>query len=164
MMSNLWHVLYTAPRAEKRVNIQLLELGVETYLPLYQATRQWVDRKKLVEVPLFSSYIFVRHTARDYFRIVQTQGVVRFVYYCGRPAVIREEEINRIREFLVRTDGYRTWLEPEMSVEIIRGPFCGAIGQIERVGRNKLRLRINALGTVVYAELERESVRVLEMA
>lgn len=163
-MSNLWHVLYTAPRAEKRVNSQLLQLGVETYLPLYQTTRQWVDRKKLIEMPLFSSYIFVRHSEGQYFPIVQTQGVVRFVYYCGKPAVIREAEINRIREFLARTDGYRTWLEPDMGVEIIRGPFCGAIGHIERVGRNKLRLRISALGTVVYAELERESVRVLEMA
>jgi len=163
-MKELWHVLYTAPRAEKKVNVQLMQLGVETYLPMQFVIRQWADRKKRIEVPLFSSYLFVRYEERDYFPIVQTRGVVRFVFHCGKPAVIRNEEIERIRTFLDRTSGYRTWLEPEMSVEVINGPFCGSVGQIERVGRHKLRLRISALGLIVFAELEKESVRVLESA
>lgn len=161
-MDEKWHVLYTAPRAEKRVNDQLEQLGIETYLPLQFVTRQWADRKKRVEVPLFNSYLFVRSNERNYFPIVQTQGVVRFVYHCGKPATIRHFEIERIRQFLIQTSGYRTWLEPEMVVEIIKGPFCGAVGEVERINKNKLRLRINALNLVVYAELDRESVRILE--
>lgn len=163
-MENSWHVLYTAPRAEKRVNQQLAELGIQTFLPLQFVIRQWADRKKRVEVPLFSSYIFVRNSEREYYSIVQTPGVVRFVYHCGRPAVIRSDEIDRIRQFLQKTQGHHTWLEPDMKVEIVNGPFCGSVGKIERVGRHRLRLRINALGIVVYAELEKESVRVLQPA
>lgn len=163
-MKESWHVIYTAPRAEKKVNVQLMQLGVETYLPMQYVIRQWSDRKKRVEVPLFSSYLFVRYEERFYYPIVQTQGVVRFVYHCGKPAVIRNGEIERIRKFLDKTSGYRTWLEPEMKVEVIEGPFCGSVGMIERIGRHRLRLRISALGLIVYAELEKESVRVFETA
>ncbi|MDD2964044.1 MAG: UpxY family transcription antiterminator [Bacteroidales bacterium] len=163
-MENFWHVIYTAPRAEKRVHAQLIEMGVETYLPLHQVIRQWADRKKQVELPLFTSYVFVNNSEREYYDILQTNGVVRFVYHCGRPAIIKAEEIMRIRQFLEKTRGYRTWLEPEMEVEIVKGPLCGSVGRIERVGRHKLRLRISALGLIVQAELDRESIRVLQPA
>ena len=70
-----WNVLYTTPRAEKKVYNRLVEMDIETYLPLYKTIRQWSDRKKKVEVPLFNSYIFVRSSEKQRFEILSVYGV-----------------------------------------------------------------------------------------
>lgn len=82
-----WNVLYTAPRAEKQVKERIEALGVECFLPLHRTPRVWSDRVKIVEVPLFNSYIFVRcpdDVLRDLLRVY---GVVRIVFYNKKPAI-----------------------------------------------------------------------------
>jgi transcriptional antiterminator RfaH len=63
---NKWYALYTRPRAEKQVYQRLTEAGVETFLPLQKTYRMWSDRKKLVEKPLLSSYIFVNTKSKHF--------------------------------------------------------------------------------------------------
>ena len=137
-----WNVLYTTPRAEKKVYNRLVEMDIETYLPLYKTIRQWSDRKKKVEVPLFNSYIFVRSSEKQRFEILSVYGVVRYLYYLGKPAIIRQKEIDGIRRFLNQTEGYKISVEVGDKVEIASGVFEGVFGEVIRVGKGKLVFQI----------------------
>nr|NQU93430.1 UpxY family transcription antiterminator [Bacteroidota bacterium] len=154
-----WLVIYTTPRAEKKVNERLLEAGVETYLPLYTTIRQWSDRKKKVQVPLFNSYIFVNVTQKQRYNVLQVYGVVRFLYYLGKPAIVRQKEIDSIRRFLKQTEGLKIRVEVGEIVEISTGPMEGIYGEVIRVGKEKLVLQIEQLGMSLVAEVEKGMVR-----
>ncbi len=93
-----WLVVYTRSRYEKKVDLLLKQQGINSYCPLVKTKRKWADRYKLVEEPLFSSYLFVHISTKDLSRVQQTQGVVNFVYHDGRPATIAEQDIERIKE------------------------------------------------------------------
>ena len=94
------YALYTKPRWEKKVFRLLTERGMEAYCPLNKVRKKWSDRIKLVEEPLFKSYVFVHtdETGKADVRLVD--GVLNFVYWNGKPAIVREKEINDIRRFL----------------------------------------------------------------
>ena len=88
-----WLAVYTRPRWEKKVNQLLAEKGVERYCPLNKIRRKWSDRVKVVEEPLFKSYVFVKVNDEDRTDVRMTPGVINFVYWQGKPAVIKEKEI-----------------------------------------------------------------------
>jgi transcription antitermination factor NusG len=154
-----WLVVYTTPRAEKRVNNRLEEQGIETYLPLYKTIRQWSDRKKKVELPLFNSYVFVRVGERERYKVLETNGVVRFLFYLHKPAVVRDNEIEAIRLFLHQTEGLKIKVEVGQKVEISSGPMEGVYGEVVRIGKDKLMLRIEQLSMSLVAEVDRGMVR-----
>ena len=79
-----WYAVYTNSRAEKRVSERISEMGIETFLPLQKTLRQWSDRKKLVEKPLISSYVFVKAVPKEFFPIRTTDGVVKFIMIQGK--------------------------------------------------------------------------------
>jgi transcription antitermination factor NusG len=154
-----WLVIYTTPRAEKKVNERLRERGIETYLPLYKTIRQWSDRKKKVELPLFNSYIFVCVSESERIKVLQTDGVVRFLYFLGKPAVVRDKEIEAIRLFLHETEGLKIKVEVGQKVEIASGPMEGIYGEVIRIGKDKLLLRIEELAMSLVAEVDRGMVK-----
>ncbi|MCX2452207.1 UpxY family transcription antiterminator [Pedobacter sp. PLR] len=94
-----WLVIYTRPRWEKKVERLLQLQGIESYCPLRKVMNQWADRIKQVDLPLFSSYVFVRINERDAYKVRQTIGVMNFVYYMAKPAVIKDQVIEKIREY-----------------------------------------------------------------
>ena len=98
-MEKQWYVIYTRPRWEKKVDRLLKQQDIESYCPIRKVTNQWADRKKEVELPLFSSYVFVRITQREEYRVRQTLGVLNFIYYMARPAIIRDSVIEKIKHF-----------------------------------------------------------------
>ena len=154
-----WLVVYTKPRAEKKVNDRLMERDIETYLPLYTTIRQWSDRKKKVELPLFNSYIFVRVGAKERFKVLETYGVVRFLFYLRKPAVVRDNEIEAIKQFLHQTEGLKIKVEVGQKVEISSGPMEGVFGKVVRIGKEKLVLHIEQLSMTLVAEVDRGMVR-----
>ena len=156
-----WLVIYTRPRAEKQVNQRLIEEGFETFLPLQKVVRQWSDRKKKVEIPLFSSYIFIYTKEKEREKILNVYGVVRFVFYLGKPAVVREIEIENIKEFLHRTKGSEIKFEYNKIVEITEGPLKGKSGIIEQIGKNTLKISIEQLGVNLIANVNKSTVRQL---
>jgi transcription antitermination factor NusG len=85
---------------EKKVHALLSERGYVSYCPLNKVRKQWSDRVKVVEEPLFKSYVFVQLDARQKTDVRFVNGVVNFVYWLGKPAMIREDEIVRIRKFM----------------------------------------------------------------
>lgn len=162
MSLQAWYAIYTKPRNEKRVEERFASLGLETYLPLHKVLRQWSDRRKKVEVPLINSYVFVKAGEDDFHRVLDTDGVVRFLFYLGKPARIRAAEIEAMKRFLELSQGYRVWLQPDEDVEITEGPLKGSSGRIERIGKDKIRLRIEQLRLVIHAEIDRSSVQPLK--
>lgn len=95
-----WFAIYTRPRWEKKVH-QLLQLqGITCFCPLRKVKNKWADRIKVVEMPLFSSYVFVHITPKEELKVRMTLGVMNFVYFMGKPAQIREEVIDSISFFL----------------------------------------------------------------
>src|SRR3954462_4857025 len=99
-MASRWYAIYTRPRWEKKVNTLLSEKKIESYCPLNKVRRKWSDRIKTVEEPLFKSYVFVKIDDAERSNVRMTNGVVNFVYWNGKPAVIREKEIQTIKRFL----------------------------------------------------------------
>ncbi len=157
--SNQWNAVYTFPRAEKRVYERLQEIGVECYLPMYTTIRQWSDRKKKVQLPLINSYVFVKVKDSERQAISDVYGVVRFLYYLGKPAVVRQKEIDAIKRFLMQTEGYNIRVQRGDNVEIAGGPMEGIYGQVMRIGKYKVILRILELGMSIVAEVDRGMVR-----
>ncbi|NJM94768.1 MAG: UpxY family transcription antiterminator [Cytophagales bacterium] len=95
-----WLAIYTKPRNEKKVDERLSANGLESYCPTQLVLKQWSDRKKKVRLPLFTSYVFVHVDERERLRVLQDPGVLNFVFWQGKPAVIRDQEIKNIRIFL----------------------------------------------------------------
>lgn len=154
-----WRVLYTQPRAEKKVYDRFGEADIEAYLPLYTTIRQWSDRKKKVELPLFNSYIFVHVNESERLKALEVDGVVRYVYYLGKPALVRQKEIDAIKRFLNKTEGLRIRVEQGEHVEIASGPMEGVYGKVIRINKDKLVLRIEQLHMSLIAEVEKTQVR-----
>jgi len=144
-----WYALYTRPRAEKLVYQRLVEEGIETFLPLQKTYRVWSDRKKLVEKPLLSSYIFVRTIKHNFPKVYKTNGVVKFVSFEGQPVSIPQNQIDNLR-LLINSDA-----EIEVSsenftkgdnVEVINGSLIGLRGELIKIGnRNRVVVRIDRL-------------------
>src|SRR6266496_2745802 len=95
-----WYAVYTRPRWEKKVAEILSEKKIENYCPLNKVVRQWSDRKKVVLEPLFTSYVFVRASEKEHLEIRKVDGIINFVYWLSKPAIIRNEEIDCIKNFL----------------------------------------------------------------
>jgi transcription antitermination factor NusG len=144
-----WYALYTRPRAEKLVYLRLLEEGIETFLPLQRTYRMWSDRKKLVEKPLLTSYIFVKTNGKNFPRVYKTNGVVKFVSFEGKPVSIPPNQIDNLR-LLINSDA-----EIEVScekfaagdnVEVISGSLVGLTGELIKIGsKNRVIVRIDRL-------------------
>src|ERR1700687_1149123 len=123
--SFVWRAIYTRPRHERAVATQLGEPRVETFLPMQEKVRRWKDRKKLVLFPLFPSYLFVRSSLSDHFRVLQLAGVVRFVSFGSSPAIIPEAELQCLRGAMengVQVQAHR-YLKVGRLVRVWRGPL-----------------------------------------
>ncbi|MBE0637953.1 MAG: UpxY family transcription antiterminator [Bacteroidales bacterium] len=154
-----WYVIYTAPRSEKKVYDRLLDELIESYMPTYVTERQWSDRRKMVEVPLFNSYIFVRLKETELSSVLRVAGVVRFVYYLKQPAIVRQREIDNIREFLRQTQGYRIKVQKGDKVQVSSGMLNGVSGEVIRVNKNKVMIRIEQIGLSVVATVPRSQLQ-----
>lgn len=148
-----WYVLYTSARAEKKVNNRLVELGVETYLPLHRQKKRWSDRVKIVESPLFSSYVFVKCNEHVLRSLLQVYGVARIVFYLGRPAEVREEEIEAIKEFLELAHEKEIVIEGS-DAEILVGPFAGRGGKVLNIERDRATLLLDELEVKICVSLQ----------
>jgi len=157
-----WFAVYTKPRWEKKVHRSLTQLGFESYCPLNKVRKKWSDRMKIVEEPLFKSYVFV-HTEdalRPEIRFVD--GVLNFVYWNKKPAIIKDEEIIEIKKFLSEYDDVEVKtidVRPADEVMVNSGVMMGAKGRVLRVmGNNMVEVRIESLGFVLTAKFDKKAI------
>lgn len=152
-----WFALYTKPRWEKKVDALLQRKSLESWCPLQKVERQWSDRKKIIEDTLFKSYVFVHIVEEERLQVLQTDGVLNFVHYLGKPAVIKDEEINLIKSYLKEKDAVistQPWesLEPDIRVKVKHGIFMDNTGTVLRASRKKVYVRLESLGQVMVVE------------
>ena len=143
-----WYALYTKPRREQKVAEQLRQLGFTIYLPLKVEVRQWSDRKKKVISPLFSSYVFIciEESKRDSVFVID--GLLNYVFWLGKPAVIRDEEMEIMqREIDQPNSGVEvTHLQSGDKVELEQGAFKGQNAIVNYVSNQKVHLFLPSLG------------------
>ncbi len=161
-----WYAVYTKARHEKRVHSQLLDKGIESFLPLVKKTRRWKDRKKKVDFPLFTSYVFVRIDYRFRLPVLETYGVVKIVNFRGRPAPIPDHQIEAIKRMLRFPDRIRLedYIASGDRVVVTAGPLEGITGIIRYVRKDQARLvvSLDSIRQSVSIEIDRDMVRKIE--
>ena len=147
-----WYVVYTKPKWEKKVAERLNEIGIVTYCPLINKTSQWSDRKKIISVPLFNSYIFVNIDEKDRNRIFVVVGAVRYLFWLGKPAIVKDSEIETIKEWLSAPADFEIsvdqWKKGDKII-LETGPFISQSAIIQEVKRNHYVLILESLGCVL---------------
>jgi transcription antitermination factor NusG len=152
-----WYALYTKPRWEKKADLILLRKGIESWCPVRKAERQWSDRKKIIEDPLFKSYVFVHIGEEERLAVLQTDGILNFVHYLGKPAIIRDEEIALIKSYLLEKDatisveGLQMFREND-KVVITHGVFMDNKGTVLRSATKKIYVKLQSLQQVMIVE------------
>ena len=160
-----WYVLYTKPRWEKKVFGLLAERGMEAYCPLTRVRKKWSDRLKWVEEPLFKSYVFVHIAEENQSHVRMVGGVVNFVYWLGKPAVVKDREIEIIRKFLNDHDEVRAEpveLDTDAKVMIRRGVFMDKEAKVVKVINNKVQVIIESIGYSLVAVIDKSNLTMLK--
>ncbi len=133
----LWYALYTRPRYEKKAQVFLQEKGIEVFLPLYKTLRQWSDRKKFVELPLFSSYIFVHTDAQEFHSVLSTVGIVKFVSFEGKAVPIPQRQMENLFLLIngsIEIEKTHKVFKPGQKVKVCVGPMQGLTGELVKAG------------------------------
>ena len=128
-----WYAVYTRGNYEKVVENDLSGQDIEVFLPRRKVLRIWSDRKKWIEEPLFHSYIFVKISSREYPKVIHHPAVLYFVSFEGKPAVVRNEQIDAIKIIIDNNISYSVTdsnIEPGQKVEFIIGPLKGYTGEV----------------------------------
>lgn len=156
-----WYAVYTKPRWEKKVYRLLVEKGVESYCPLNKVQRKWSDRTKIIEEPLFKSYVFVKVSDEERQNIRMVNGIVNFVYWLGKPAIIKDREIDTIKLFLKDYNDISVGhidLRSKDKIRIKSGIFMDHEGEVLEVKSNYVTVIIDGLGVFLKARLNKDAL------
>jgi len=162
--SYFWHAVYVKSRAEKKAQIELQIQEIETFLPLQRKLRQWSDRKKWVEMPLISGYLFVRASRKEYDQILQSNNVVSYVRFEGKAAIIPDYQIEYLKLMLKQDSSEveitREKLKPGQMIEVVAGPLIGLKGKLQKIkGKSKVAIEIEQLGYSALIEILAEDIK-----
>lgn len=156
-----WYVVYTRPRWEKKIAGILLAKGIEHYCPLNKVMKQWSDRKKIVLEPLFKGYIFVKLPDTAKWEIKNIDGILNFVYWLGKPAIVKETEIITIKKFLQEFNGVEVIerkLDVNSRVLIKQGVLMNYHGIIVEIIGNRAKVNIESMGLQLSAVFDKKNL------
>ena len=147
-MGKKWFVVYTRPQQELKVAEQLTTMGITNYCPTITLVKQYSDRKKKVTKPLLSSYVMVELEENQRNKVFACNGIVRYLFFLGKPAVVPASEINLMQDHLngVYNDIKVTTLSVGDSHTITEGPFSGVSGRVVETDNTKVKLELASLG------------------
>ncbi len=163
-LTSHWYAIYTKPRWEKKVHALLSEKNIESYCPLNKVRKKWSDRMKTVEEPLFKSYVFARVNEEEQSRVRLTAGVMNFVYWNGKPAVIPASEIETIRKFLNEYENVLAepiQLKEQGRVTIRQGLFMDQEARIIKIEGNRVKVVIESIGYTLVASIDKKNLSTL---
>lgn len=162
--SKKWFAIYVKSRNEKKVFKSLNDIGIESFLPLITKIKQWSDRKKKVEEPLFNSYLFVNIPLSDYYKVLNVNGVVRFICFEKKPVEVPENQIEAIKKYICDTDihdvDYESinFKEGEL-VRIKSGQMKDLTGRfVEIKGKHRIMIEIEVVGQYLPINIARTNV------
>lgn len=155
-----WYVVYTKPKWEKKVAEKLNQTGIECYCPIITQIKQWSDRKKKIEVPLFSSYIFVRLSDSDRSSVFKTAGVIRYLFWLGKPAIVKDEEIEIIKKNISSTDTDLLVLPYKKGdrIKLESGIFSNQDAMVKEISNTHYILVLESLGCVLKIKHKKNSI------
>jgi transcription antitermination factor NusG len=170
-ISSSWYLLYTNPRAEKKVEFELKKRGYMVYLPQRKILKQWSDRKKWIEEPLFKSYIFIfTEIERNYYEILSIPGVVKFINFEKKPAIVDFREVELVKLMLSNFDELESWessdfdeIELGETLEIFAGPLIGNYGKlVNRYGKKSLLIELSSIQQKLIVTVPEKFLRKIE--
>jgi transcriptional antiterminator RfaH len=158
-----WYAIYTKTNNEKQIHRNLDKDNIESYLPLGRNLRQWSDRKKWVEEPLFRNYLFVSVSQYEYFKVLNFPGVVNYVSFGGQPQVIPEVQIFNIKKLIEQQEREvvfsKEHIEKGQNARVLAGPFKDMNGEVVKIcGNYRIVIRVEALGCSLYANIARDEI------
>jgi transcription antitermination factor NusG len=157
-----WRALYVNSRAEKKIGENLIAKNIEAYVPVVKTMRQWNDRKKLVELPLMNGYVFVNIEPKDQDKVLQTKGVVSFVKSEGKIAVVREDEIARLKQLVelgyqLEAGGINKTYKEGDKIKITSGALKGIEGYVLESKENRqIEVLLESIGQCIKVKLPKE--------
>lgn len=163
-MEKKWYAVYTKPRWEKKVDRLFQERSINSYCPLTKNRKKWSDRYKIVQEPLFKSYVFVQIQPNQESLVKSVNGVLNFVYWNGKPAVIRDKEIEEIKRFMNEYESVHAVpleIKPSDKVRIETGVMMDKVGEVLNVRAKTLEVVIESLGYKLIANVDKSNVTVV---
>ncbi len=162
MPEKTWYAVYVKSRSEKKVALEFDFTDVDYYLPLIKKLRVWSDRKKWINEPLFRSYVFVNILQKDYYKVLQTANVVKYITFEGMAVPIPEDQIEAIRYYLNEKDPEnienQVW-ETGRKVKVVSGSMIGLEGElIEIRGKKKVKVEIEAVGKTLIIQIPKNKL------
>ncbi|HTN21377.1 MAG TPA: UpxY family transcription antiterminator [Pelobium sp.] len=157
-----WLVIYTRPKWEKKVDLTLKQRGINSFCPLKVVQSRWADRWKTVEIPLFTSYVFVNVNLKEEQIVRQTYGVINFIYFLGKPAVIRDGDMDKFREILLKNPEAEVLGTHQLSagdkVKIKQGLLCNQEGSILKINGKTVLMVFDNLDTVLVSRVSTDNL------
>ena len=150
-----WYVLHTKPRGEKKVEEKLIALGINAYCPTRSEIKLWSDRKKRVDVPVLPSMVLVKIEDKDINRVFACSGVVRYMFWLGKRAIVRQNEVDILKKYL---NGSYNFINSKLSNIKVGdnyklSSFNNENGIVNRISNNFIWIYINSLGFTVKLKL-----------
>lgn len=151
-----WFVIYTKANQEIKVTEELNKIGITCYCPTVTIIKQYSDRKKKILKPLIPSYVFVFIEEGRRNDIFSVFGIVRYMFWLGKPAEVREKEIELMKKYLngeFQSVSLTNFTKGQLH-KISEGLFAGNIGRVLEIQKNKIKLQLESLGMIVTLKLE----------
>jgi transcription antitermination factor NusG len=162
--SQFWYAVYTRPRWEKKVAGLLEDKGIVNYCPLNKVMRQWSDRKKVVLEPLFKGYVFVQVPEANKWELLTVSGIVNYVHWLGKPARIRDSEIDTIRRFLNEFENIEVTeaaMQVNTTVRVKQGVLMNYRGMVLELQGNRAKVRIESMGLQMSAFFDKKNLEIV---
>ena len=157
-----WYAVKTRPRWEKKISLTFAHKGIEHYCPLNKVVKQWSDRKKIILEPVFKTYVFVKVEEQKKWDVKKIDGVINFVYWLGRPAIIRQEEIATIKKFL--NEFYDVQIQPiglhlNQKVRVTQGILMNYEGTILEIFGTRVIVKLQNLNLQLNAHFNKKDIQ-----
>lgn len=143
-----WFVLKTKARCEKKVEEQLLSIGINAYCPTYSKIKRWSDRKKRISVPLLPSIVFVKIEEKDTNKVFHSPGVLGYMFWLGKRAVVKQYEIDILNRYLVSGDEFLNKKISDINVgdSFSISSLNNMKGIVNRISNNNIWIYLNSTG------------------
>ena len=150
-----WYVIHTKPRCEKKAEEQLLSLGINAYCPARNEIRLWSDRKKRIQVPVLPSMVLVNIEDKDINRVFECSGVIRYMFWLGKRAVVRQSEVDTLKKYL---KGDYNLINSKLSNikvgdNFSLSSFNNERGIVNRISNNNIWIYLKSIGYSVKLKL-----------
>ena len=150
-----WYVLHTKPRSEKKVEEQLLSFGINAYCPTRSEFKLWSDRKKKIYKPVLPSMVLVNIDDKDINRVFESSLVVRYMFWMGKRAIVRQSEIDILNKYLHGSYNLRSSKSSVINVgdNFSIHSFNNEMGVVNRISNNNIWTYLKSIGLSVKLKL-----------